>query len=417
MPDDDIGVRYAVNHQHLKANSSGTVFIAIEIHSLKESKDSSSISSLSLVVDCSCSMRGENFKQAKESALDSFSSLGDNDYLSIISFDKSAKVAFSSSKKSESGSAEDVIRNLRLGIGTNIYEGLSLAYKEFSKQKEEPNNNNTITRRIILLTDGQASAGKTEEKDFVALSRRIREDGITISTIGIGIDYDQQLLHAIAEAGGGVPQHVGEATDLRRVVNKQAEELPSTVIINPTFTITMMPGAKIEEVYTVTPTLRKQSVDPANNGRYVARLKDIIIGQRQTIVVKAVYPSRGPGTYRVAQIRMNDIVKDIECEVTSDPWLHEKETDPYPRIILTASEATSLLNKGVQANDHETIMKAQTIIHDLSQDKDFDDVTTRQPLVKKMAATIRRVVERVSRGPLTESEKKEAIHDTTTFFK
>jgi len=369
-------------------------------------------------------MRGEKFKQAKESALDTFRSLGDNDYLSIISFDKSAKVALHSSKKSESRSAEGVIRNLKLGIGTNIYEGLLLAYKQISKQKKEPNNNNktTITRRIVLLTDGQASAGKTEEEDFVGLSGRIREDGITVSTVGIGVGYDQHLLHAIAEAGGGVPQHVGEATDLRKVVNKQADELSSTVLISPTFTITMMPGAKIEEVYTVTPTLRKQIIDPANNNRYVARLKDIIIGQRQTIVVKAVYPPRSPGPYgmaryRVAQIQINDMVKDIVCNVTSNRSLYDKETDPTPRMVLTASEATSLLSKGVQANDDDAIKKAETIIRDLSQDEDFETVMTKQPLIKKMAATIRRVVERISQGPLSESEKKEAIHDTSTFFK
>ena len=108
--------------------------MAIEIHSLKKSEESSKTSSLSLVVDCSSSMRGEKFKQAKESALELFGLLGDNDYLSVISFHKSAKVALPSSKKSESESAENVIRNLQLGMGTNIYEGLAFAYKEISKQ-------------------------------------------------------------------------------------------------------------------------------------------------------------------------------------------------------------------------------------------------------------------------------------------
>src|SRR5829696_6131420 len=285
-----IDVRYAVNHKYLKSSSPGTVFLAIEIHSLKKSEDSFNISNLSLVVDCSSSMRGEKFKQAKESALDLFGILGDNDYLSIISFHKSAKVSLPSSRKSESESAENIIRNLQLGIGTNIYQGLALAYKEISSKQtidaDNSNNNRSITRRIILLTDGQASYGKMEEKDFVSLSKKIREDGVTVSPIGIGDDYDQQLLYAIAENGGGVPYHVNEAIDLRKIFNKQADELSSTVLISPAFTITMMPGAKIQDVYTVTPALRKQNVDKSNNTRYVARLKDIIIGQRQTLALR-----------------------------------------------------------------------------------------------------------------------------------
>lgn len=419
-----IDVRCAVDRQRIKSNSSGSVFMAIEIDSLKKSEDSFNISNLSLIVDCSSSMRGEKFKQAKESALELFGILGDNDYLSIISFHKSAKVSLPSSRRSESESAENMIRNLQLGIGTNIYEGLALAYKEISKQTikadddYDDNKKKSITRRIILLTDGQASVGKMEEKDFVSLSKKIREDGITISTIGIGDDYDQQLLHAIAENGGGVPYHVKDAIDLHRIFNKQADELSSTALINPTFTITMMPGAKIQDVYTVTPVLRKQNVDKSNNNRYVARLKDIIIGQGQTLALRVEVPERPPGIYRLAIIELNDLVRNIEVEYTEDPLLYNRESDPYPRMILTYSEATSLVNKGVQAGDDEAITKAASLVNHLSQEKEFEDVMTKRPLIKKMAATIRRVIERISQGrPLTESEKREAIQDSATLYR
>jgi Ca-activated chloride channel homolog len=416
-----IDLRCAINRQFLKSNSPESVFMAIEIHSLKKSEDSFNISNLSLVVDCSSSMRGEKFKQAKESALDLFGILGDNDYFSIISFHKSAKVSLPSSRKSESESAENMIRNLQLGIGTNIYEGLALAYKEISSKQtieaDNNSNNNSITRRIILLTDGQVSYGKMEEKDFVSLSKKIREDGITVSPIGIGLHYNQQLLYAVAENGGGVPYHVKEAIDLHRIFNKQADELSSTVIISPALTITMMPGAKIQDVYTVTPTLRKQNVDKSNNTRYVARLKDIIIGQRQTLALRVDVPERPPGTYRLARIELNDLIRNIEVEYSDDPLLYNKETDPYPRMILTFSEATSLVNKGVQADDHETIRRAETLMYDLSQEKEFENVVTNRPLIKKMAATIKRVIERISQGPLTESEKREAIQDTATFVR
>jgi Mg-chelatase subunit ChlD len=412
-----IDVRCGVDHQHVKSNSSASIFMAIEIDSLKKSEDSFNISNLSLIVDCSSSMRGEKLKQAKESALDLFGILGDNDYLSIISFHKSAKVSLPSSRKSESESAENMIRNLQLGIGTNIYEGLALAYKEISKQTikaDDDNNEKSITRRIILLTDGQASVGKTEERDFVSLSERIREDDITITTIGIGVDCDLPLLHAIAENGGGVPYHVKDAIDLRRIFNKQAEESSLTAVIRPNFTITMMPGAKIQDVYTVTPVLRKQYVDKSNNNRYIARLKDVIIGQGQTLALRVEVPERPPGIYRLAIIELNDLVRNIEVEYTENPLLYDK-IDPYPRMILTCSEATTLVNKGVQAGDDENIREAATLCGRLSQEKEFEDVMTKRPLIKKMAATIRRVIERISQGPpLTESEKMEAIQDSAT---
>ena len=266
-----------------------------------------------------------------------------------------------------------------------------------------------------------------EETDFIDLSKRIRERDITVSTIGIGDNYDQQLLHTIAETAGGIPYHVKEVNDLQKIFSEQADELTSTIAISPTFAITMMPGAQIQDIYTVTPTLRKLNVDESNNNNesnnksninhYAAKLKDIIVGQRQTIALRVDLPERTSGIYRLARIEVNDLVKNLEVEYTDDHLLYSKETDPYPRMILTCSEATSLVNKGVPVGDHETIRKAETLMSVLSQDKDFERVMTKRPILKKMAATIRGIIERISQGPLTESEKREAIHDTTVIPK
>jgi Mg-chelatase subunit ChlD len=393
--------------------------MTIEIRSMKRSKGSSKTAgNLSLVIDCSASMQGEKFKQAKESALSLLGLLGNDDYLSVISFDKSAKLALPSTRKSET--AKDTIRKLRIGKGTNIYEGLELAYKEISgepKQVTSSNrSNNPVTKRIVLLTDGQASVGKTEESDFVDLSRTIRENNITVNTIGIGNGYDQQLLQSIAETGGGLPYHVREASDLQTIFSEQADEVSSTVFTSPTFAVTMMPSAQIRDIYRVTPTLQKLNLDTSSNtnNRYYARLKDIIDGHSQTLALRVDLPKRSAGTYRLARIEVGDsFAKNVEISYTDDPTLYGKETDSYPRMIMGFSEATTLVNKAVQSGDTETILKAETMVTTLCQDQDFETVSTRQPILRRMAATIRRVVERISQGALTESEKREAVHDTT----
>src|SRR5215213_5254212 len=330
----------AVNYRYLKSNSYGTVFIAIEMRSLKPPEDSIiRISDLSLVMDCSSSMQGEKFKQAKKSALQLFELLDDDYYyLSVISFDKSARVALGSTKKSESKSAEqDVIRNLKLGKGTNIYEGLELAFKEISDEPGIYFSNNKVLkpRRIVLLTDGQASVGKIKEADFIDLSKRIRQQDITVSTIGIGDKYDQELLQAIAETGGGLPYHVKEINDLQNIFSEQADDLTRTIQINPTLTITVMPGAQIHDIYMVTPTLRKLSVNKSsrsgsnNNNHYTTGFRDIIVGHLQTIALRVDLPEKTSGVYRLARVELNDLVKNIEVEYTDDHLLYSKETDPY----------------------------------------------------------------------------------------
>jgi hypothetical protein len=226
---------------------------------------------------------------------------------------------------------------------------LELAYKEVSKEIRESdintnsynsnNSNNTIKRTIVLLTDGQASVGETEEAEFVNLSKRIREQNITISTIGMGDNYDQQLLHAIAEAGGGIPYHVKELNDLQKIFSEQANELSNTILINPAFRVTMMPGAHIQGIYMVTPTLIKQNIDKTNNNSFIARLRDIVVGERQTMALRVDLPERTPGIYRLARIGINELTKNLEIEYADDYLLYSQETDPYPRLIFTCSEA------------------------------------------------------------------------------
>ncbi len=426
MQDSSLDISYAVNYRYLKSNSPATVFVLIEIYTNKTSANSSRKAILSIAIDCSSSMQGKKFKQAKEAALDLVELLGGNDYLSIISFDKSARVDLGSTKKSESTSVQrSAIKDLKLGKGTNIYDGLELAYKEVSKEIREEadintngynSNNNTVKRTIVLLTDGQSSVGETEETEFVNLSKRIREQNITISTIGIGDNYDQQLLHAIAEAGSGIPYHVKELDDLQKIFSEQADELSSTMIINPDFTIRMMPGAHIQGAYMVTPTLIKQNIDKTNNSIFTARLRDIVVGERQTMALRIDLPERTPGIYRLARIESNELTKNIEIEYTDDHLSYSQETDPYPRLIFTCSEATYLIKEGVQTGDNETIRKAETLMNVLSQDKDFESEKTKSPMLKKMAVTVKKIIERFSKGQMTESERRQAIQDMTVIL-
>jgi hypothetical protein len=182
--------------------------------------------------------------------------------------------------------------------------------------------------------------------------------------------------------------------------------------------VTVIPGGDIKEVYTIAPTLRKLTMDKSLKNEFVTRLKDVIVGQHQCVALSIDLPSRSAGTYRLARIDIDaSLSKDVEIHYTGDQQLYDKEDDPYPRMMLACSEATTLLSKGVQSGDNDSIREADTMMTVLMQDKDFETVTTRRPIMKKMAATIKQIIKRVSQGPLTESEKKDAIHETTVVYK
>src|SRR5437762_8000103 len=90
-----------------------------------------------------------------------------------------------------------------------MYDGLDAAFRQAREASKVPG----AVHRVILLTDGNPTVGRTDGKDFVTLAQGIREGGITITAIGIGTDYNDSLLQKIAESGGGLWHHIKDGQD------------------------------------------------------------------------------------------------------------------------------------------------------------------------------------------------------------
>src|SRR2546430_17380805 len=100
-----------------------------------------------------------------------------------------------------------------------MYDGLTHAFNHARRASQEPATEN----RVLLLTDDNPTVGKTDGREFITLAQGIREAGITITAIGIGTDYNEQLLEKIAEGGGGLWHHIVDArADLPQIFQAQA---------------------------------------------------------------------------------------------------------------------------------------------------------------------------------------------------
>jgi Ca-activated chloride channel homolog len=112
--------------------------------------------------------------------------------------------------------------------------------------------------RVILMTDGQANAGITDPARLVGLCRAARKAGVTTTTIGFGADYDEALLKAMAEAGGGEAYYIERPDQAPGVFEEELEGLLSlsaqnvAVEIRPTAAVELVavhhryPGAEVE---------------------------------------------------------------------------------------------------------------------------------------------------------------------------
>jgi Ca-activated chloride channel family protein len=156
---------------------------------------------LNLVValDVSGSMAGAPIEYVRQGLLLMLDALEPNDRLTLVTYSDAASVLVGGATIAES-SAElaAAIGGLAAGGGTNIFDGLSVALGLAHAQRDPERQN-----RVMLLSDGEATAGIQSTPKLVALARDYAEQGIGLTVVGMGTEFDVELMRSLGEAGSG----------------------------------------------------------------------------------------------------------------------------------------------------------------------------------------------------------------------
>jgi Mg-chelatase subunit ChlD len=269
---------------------------------------------LALVIDKSGSMAdADKISRVKSALLALVSRLRDTDTLSIVVFDTEAQVLLPARSPADRGYIRQLIRDIAPGGSTNIHAGLMLGYQEVRKNYRED-----ATNRVILLTDGIANRGETDPDKIARDSLRYNDQGIDLSTIGVGLDLNKDLLRELAKSGRGLFHFVADAEDIEKVFVKELQSLVSHVAYEPTVDIEYDPALELEQIYGYEPQFRKGGVkiklDNMNNG-----LTQVIM-MRFRLAKKRAIPSSLPVNVRLSYYdseQKEQIVKIQESYLTA----------------------------------------------------------------------------------------------------
>jgi Mg-chelatase subunit ChlD len=176
-----------------------------------------------LAFDRSASMSPRNtpikpIDLAREAAMRAVESLSSEDYLGVLTYNTSAVWTVPLASVGDGlrlREAQDAISQVQASGGTNIFEALETAVTGLTTTPTSE------TRHILLLSDGRSSDGSLE--DFELMAEFAQEQGITISTIALGVDADHELMSLIAAAGNGRFYPVQHAGDLPRILVAESQ--------------------------------------------------------------------------------------------------------------------------------------------------------------------------------------------------
>lgn len=247
---------------------------------------------LAIVIDRSGSMKGDRLPKALSAAKAAVDKLSFGDRVSVISFDTTIRtdVPMVEVTVSNRQQIKDAIDAIQLGGDTCISCGISAALAELGQSTG-------FADRMILLSDGEPTAGVRDEGGFFPVAKTARDASVGITTIGVGTAYNHKIMGAIALGSGGNHYFVEDPSSLEKAFLVEADKLKTTVALGATATITLAEGVELERVY-------DRSFEREGKNRIKVQLGNFSAGDTRTVLVELKVPTNAEGVVPVADVSL-----------------------------------------------------------------------------------------------------------------
>jgi len=172
---------------------------------------------LCLVLDRSTSMQGNKMDTVKATAIQIIRKLKPQDIFSVVAFSDRAEVIVPSTREVDRSKQETRIKMLQPSGGTEAFAGLEMGYNEILR-----NFSPSLVNHVIMLTDGQTYG---DEKKCLRLAQQAREQGIGISGLGIGSEWNDNFMDELASTTGGSSMYVPQTENIQHALMDKFNQL------------------------------------------------------------------------------------------------------------------------------------------------------------------------------------------------
>ncbi len=194
---------------------------------------------LALVLDRSGSMTGEKLEQAKEAAIQAIRRMGAKDMISIIAYATTAHVIAPAQSAKNTEALVGLVRQLRADGNTALFASVNQGAAELRKNLEGEYFN-----RIILLSDGLANRGPSTTEDLVRLGRALVKEDISVSAVGLGEGYNEDLMAGLAKEGQGNLYFAETSGELPGIFDAEIGDALNVVARHATIRIELETGVR-----------------------------------------------------------------------------------------------------------------------------------------------------------------------------
>ena len=185
----------------MEADRTHNAFIKISLEAIKQEQPQERIpANIAIVLDKSGSMQGDKLYHAKKAAIMAINRLGTNDIVSVVSYDSRVNVVVPATKASDTARIARSIQQIEASGNTALFAGVSKGSQELRKFLDMNKVN-----RVILLSDGLANVGPSTPNELGKLGLSLAKEGISVTTIGLGLGYNEDLMTQLALVTATMP--------------------------------------------------------------------------------------------------------------------------------------------------------------------------------------------------------------------
>ncbi|MBU0550713.1 VWA domain-containing protein [Myxococcota bacterium] len=248
---------------------------------------------VAIVIDKSGSMAGEKMRRAKEAAIMAVERLSSEDIISVIAYDNTVRVIVPATKATDRDSIRRDIQRVSPGGNTALFAGVSKGAHELRKFLDRNRVN-----RVILLSDGLANVGPSSPSELATLGMSLAREGIAITTLGLGLDYNEDIMSSLARVSDGNHVFVEQASDLTRFFDLEFGEVLSVVAQDVSVEIHCAPGVRPIRVLGREADIVGQDV--------TAKLNQLYSGNEKFVMLEVeITPEIATDTREIASVKLN----------------------------------------------------------------------------------------------------------------
>ncbi len=271
------------------STSGGTAYLQIYVttpEDIRRGNDRRPMN-ISVVLDRSGSMSDQGKMDFAKAALNKLiDQLNPEDIFSLVVYDDVIDVLRAASKVGNRQDLKRLVNEIYPRNSTNLGGGMMEGLRQV-----ERNLNREYVNRVILLSDGLANQGITDPRELNKIAKRYRNKSISLTTMGVGLEYNENLMMGLAESGGGNYYFIESPRGLASIMNKELNSLSSVVAQNASIDLKLGRGVNVLDVIGCEHSLV--------NGTYTIPVGDLYAGEQREFTVELSIPE-GSGTLVVA---------------------------------------------------------------------------------------------------------------------